>query len=128
MTIEIFTVCDYAQPFGGSVNIMNPFEALRVKDLPISKSFSIVVRLRYEPEEKPASIILRLLNPGNKDMIPPVTNNDALETNKVRTSCINHVIAFENMPFSIFGRYMVVIESDGQNYNLPFYVEKVEDN
>lgn len=128
MTIEIFTVCDYAQPFGGSVNIMNPFEALRVKDLPISKSFSIVVRLRYEPEEKPVSIILRLLNPENKEMIPPVTNNDALETNKVRTSCINHVIAFENMPFSIFGRYMVVIESDGQNYNLPFYVEKVEEN
>ncbi len=128
MTIEIFTVCDYAQPFGGSVNIMNPFEALRVKDLPISKSFSIVVRLRYEPEEKPVSIILRLLNPENKDMIPPVTNNDALETNKVRTSCINHVIAFENMPFSIFGRYMVVIESNGQNYTLPFYIEKVEEN
>lgn len=128
MTIEIFTVCDYAQPFGGSVNILNPFEALRVEELPISKSFSIVVRLRYEPEEKSRPIILRLLNPGNKDMIPPVTNNDALETNKVRTSCINHVIAFENMPFSIFGRYMVVIESDGQNYSLPFYVEMAEEN
>ncbi len=128
MTIEIFTVCDYAQPFGGSVNIMNPFEALRVKELPISKSFSIVVRLRYEPDEVSKPIILRLLNPENKDMIPPVTNNDSLETNKVRTSCINHVIAFENMPLSSLGRYMVVIESNDQNYTLPFYVEKLEEN
>ncbi|HMM18340.1 MAG TPA: hypothetical protein PKC47_12545 [Petrimonas sp.] len=128
MTIEIFTVCDYAQPFGGSVNILNPFEAVRVSELPSTKSFSIVVRIRYEPEEDANPIVLRIINPENNDMIPPFTNNSPLETSKDRTSCINHVISLQNMPLSSLGRYMIMIESNGQNYTLPFYIEKVEEN
>lgn len=124
MIIEIFTICEYAQPVGGSVNILNPFDTIITRELPATKSFYAVVRMRYEHDEQNIkNVSLKLIGPQNNELTS-LNKNDKIQTYPGKTFCINHIISFFNFPLSSLGRYNLVFETEGQKYELPFYVEE----
>lgn len=127
MIIEIFTICEYAQPIGGSVNILYPFDTITTSELPATKSFFAVVRIRYKHDEHNEqnikSVSLKLIGPHNNELTS-LNKNDEIQTYPGKTSCINHIISFFNFPLLSLGRYILVFETEGQKYELPFYVEE----
>lgn len=125
MTIEIFTICDFAQPFGTSMNILNPFDTIVAKGLPASKTFYVVIKIRYEHNEQNIkNVRLRLNGPQNNDLIPLIENNSTIQTFPGKTFSINHIISFENFLLTSLGKYNVILETEGQKHELPFYVEE----
>ncbi|MDR2816534.1 MAG: hypothetical protein LBB62_07525 [Proteiniphilum sp.] len=124
MNIEIFAICDYVQSVGSTVNILGTFETIRNNKLPFTKSFHVIIRLRYEPEsDSKKALMFRLLDPNGEELLQPLKNEVGIPAHSNRTVCINHIIGFENMVFRKYGKYQVVVESHGQKFDLPFYVE-----
>lgn len=125
MTIEIYTICDFAQPFGSSMNILNPFDTIIAKGLPSLKSFHVAIRIRYEHDiQNDKTVSIKIIDPQNNDLTPLIKNNNTIATYPGRTFCINHIISFENFVFNNWGKYSIIFETEGQIYEMPFYLEE----
>lgn len=127
MNIEIFTICDYVQSFGSIINILGPFDTIKTEKLPIVKSFFVVLRLRYEPEEeKLKTLMFQILDPDKIEILKPVRDEIKIPAHPDKTVCVNHIIEFGNIQLKKNGEYLIMIETEGEKHELPFYVELIK--
>ena len=130
MTIEIFTVCDFAQSLGNSINMMGVFDTINIDRLPFSKSFSVVLRIRYDAGDlEPKEMSYKLFNPKGENILENISSKvDILSKAEDRTICVNSVLTFNNFVFDMEGMYKVEMETEGKIHEIPIYVSVSKKN
>jgi hypothetical protein len=124
MNIEIFTICEYAQTLGKILNVISPFDTISANKLPVAKSFSIALRIRYEPEgESEKEIVYTISDPDEVKIFGDIKAKATIMPHVDKTKCIDLVVNIESMVFDKSGKYRIAIETEGEKYEVPLYVE-----
>lgn len=129
MQIEIFTICDSAQVYSGKAVVTGAFNQLVAKKLPVRiPNLTLAVRVAFEKGEAgDKTFIFFLKNPDGSQLIPELRFDakQALPLEKqgpLTTFDMNIVLG--NLPLNQFGVYTVIMQVDGKEYNLKFFVQE----
>lgn len=123
MTIEIITLCDFAQSNGDKLNVIGAFNTINIERLPSTHSFSIAVKLRYnEPEYGTKRISFKLVDPNNKDIITNLMAEVEIPKPIDKFISISLIVNLESITFTDTGVYRLLIETGNDKFESPLHI------
>lgn len=129
MQIEIFTICDSVQVYGGKSVVCGAFNQLKVKSLPVSvPNLALALRISFESAEAgDKTFVFKFLNPDGTKCIDDL-RCDAKMTNESGMisplSTLDMNITFNNLQFEQFGIYSIVVGYENDIHTFKFSVEQ----
>lgn len=130
MKVDIFTLCDSAQEYGGKLIIVGTFNSIYAKEFPtLHPEFALVARVVFGEDEKGVhNIDFSIKKNGEEVYIMPPGQMTADTTNtKGKDAIINVVVKGNNIPIQSEGTYIVTLKVDDKVWVSDLHVVKVED-
>ncbi len=128
MDIEIFTLCDHAQDFGGKLVIIGTFDTITAPAFPaIHASLSIAARIRFlRTEGGLHKINILLVNEDGKEILPPFSGDLTVNPPPQSESIVvNFCLDVGRLTFEKPGRYGTDLLVDGVHQrSLPLLLVK----
>ncbi|MEI6945870.1 hypothetical protein V9K67_01635 [Paraflavisolibacter sp. H34] len=119
MQVEIFTLCDYAQDYGGKLFINGTFDSIHSQGFPfVYPSFSIAGRFRFsEKEFGTHKLKLTGKTPDGAELIQPIEGDITIQrpAPNVDYASTNFSINFAQLPFEKPGVYTFELLVDGES-------------
>ena len=115
MEIEVFSLCDFAEDFGGKLCVVGIFETIFVNKLPaVHPHCSIAARIRFDsPEFGKHPFRITLVDEDGKDVIPPLHDIFNVQQNTpAGHATINMAITLGQMLFQRVGKCLLSLEID----------------
>jgi hypothetical protein len=130
MEIEIFTLCDFAQDNNSKLTIVGTFDSINAKQFPVQHpACAVACRLRFAAKEAGAhDFKLRMIDASGKESIQPIEGNINIPpAANGQVVSINLVINFNQLQFSLPGRYSFELYIDGDwKTGLPLFLNQVQ--
>lgn len=128
MTIEVLTLCDFAQNTGNKLNIIGTFNTINMVDISLPFTFYVAVRFRYNKDEiGKKEVTFNVLSPSGEKLIQPLkavnhvsNNSDEPFVSASLCLCMNNYV------FKEFGLHKVTVETEGNIYELPLQVKQIK--
>ena len=130
MKVDIFTLCDSAQEYGGKLIIIGTFNSIYAKEFPtLHPEFALVARVVFSEDEKGVhNIDFSIKKNGEEVYIMPLGQMTADTTStKGKDAIINVVVKGNNIPIPSAGTYVVTLKVDDKVWESDLHVVKVED-
>jgi len=130
MTVESFTVSDFAQDNQGKLTVVGMFDTINVASIPCMHPFmSIAARIRFMRSEiGEHTIRIEVKNPDGQDLIPPVQGQTNVQVGDTDSSVTSFVVNYGQLLFKAIGKYAVNLFVDNDNkckLSIPLYVKKI---
>ena len=126
MQIAIFTLCDYAQNYGGKSIIVGTFNQISSKSFPfVHNTFSIVGRIEYEtPGTK--RLKLEILDPNGANVVlPSEWSNGINMPDPTKIASVEFNIALNQVQFKEAGTYEVKLYCENEIRVSKLYVTPI---
>ena len=130
MKVDIFTLCDSAQEYGGKLIIVGTFNSIYAKEFPtLHPEFALVARVVFSENEKGVHKIDFSVkkNDENVYIMPPGQLTADTTNTKGKDAIINVVVKGNNIPIPSDGTYVVTLKVDDKVWESDLHVVKVED-
>ncbi|MCL1615052.1 hypothetical protein M3090_01325 [Bacteroides sp. ET71] len=130
MKVDIFTLCDSAQEYGGKLIIVGTFNSIYAKEFPtLHPEFALVARVVFSENEKGVHKIDFSVkkNDENVYIMPPGQMTADTTNTKGKDAIINVVVKGNNIPIPSDGTYVVTLKVDDKVWESDLHVVKVED-
>ena len=118
MKVEIFCLCDFAQPTrDGKLNILGLFDMLPVEQVPTRHGlFAVAIKLRIENADAgEKKFKISFFDPEGKPILTGIEAVMNVETQPgLPNSNIQMVSLIPQLPLASLGEYSIVLEVDGQ--------------
>ncbi len=127
MTVEVFTLCDFAQDNLGKLTIIGAFDALTVKDFPAVHPFMCVAaRIRFAVYELGSHAIrVDIRAPGGEALLPALEGSMSVNGIGKDSACANLTLNLMNVRWETEGSWNVALSIDGhERAQIPLYVRK----
>lgn len=131
MKVDIFTLCDSAQEYGGKLIIIGTFNSIYGKEFPtLHPEFALVARVVFGEDEKGVhNIDFSIKKNGEEVYIMPPGQMTADTTNtKGKDAIINVVVKGNNIPIPSEGTYVVTLKVDDKVWESDLHVVKLEES
>lgn len=126
MDIEIFTLCDHAQDFGGKLVIVGTFDNIWAGGFPcVHPACSITGRLRFDPHESGRHRIrINIVDEDGREIVPPLMGElDLRPPAGVGSVAANFVLTIGQLAFPKPGHYSIdLFLDDAHARSLPLSV------
>ena len=125
MDIEIFTLCDYAQDYGGKLLVVGTFDTIFSPVFPAAHGqCAIALRLRFEPTEVGEHRVSIVLVDADGRELNRVDGQLNVRTKPQQTfATANLALTIRNLPFQSAGDYAFNLGYDGEHVTaLPLLV------
>ncbi len=128
MELEIFTLCDHAQDYGGKLIIVGTFDAIWSGGFPcVHPSCSIAGRIRFEASEAGRHALrIQIVDADGREIVPPL--NGELVVTKLaegRSMAANFVLTLGQLSFPAEGVYSIdLFVDDIPSRSLPVMVQQ----
>jgi hypothetical protein len=116
MDIEIFTLCDHAQDFGGKLVIIGTFDTITAPVFPaVHAALSIAARIRFlRTEAGLHKINILVVNEDGKEILPPFSGDLTVNPPPQSESMVvNFCLDVGRLTFEKPGRYGIDLIVDG---------------
>lgn len=126
MQIAIFTLCDYAQNYGGKSTIVGTFNQISSKSFPfVYNTFTIVGRIEYDtPGTK--KLKLEILDPDGENVVLPIEwSNEIKMIDPTKIACVEFNVALNQVQFKKAGTYDVKLYCENEIRVLKLYVTSI---
>jgi len=118
--IEIFTLCDSVEVYGGKAVVCGAYNVVKATTFPCKvRQLALAFRFSYEKEDVgEKSFKFRFLTPEGKDLIPPLKcdANLKITTDKLPIATCDMNIVANNVDFVVPGIYKILVTSEGKEY------------
>ena len=130
MKVDIFTLCDSAQEYGGKLIIVGTFNSIYAKEFPtLHPEFALVARVVFSENEKDVHKIDFSVKKNDENVysMPPGQMTADTTNTKGKDAIINVVVKGNNIPIPSDGTYVVTLKVDDKVWESDLHVVKVED-
>lgn len=127
MTIELFSVCDFAQDMMGKLTLVGVFDSISVKNFPaVHPLLTIAIRIRYTIfEQGKHDVRIEIKDAQARELVPPFQSNINIATMNTDSVCTNLTLNLMNLKFDYETTWRITLFIDGQERaNTPLYVRK----
>ncbi len=127
MTVEVFTLCDFAQDNLGKLTIIGAFDALTVKEFPAVHPFMCVAaRIRFAVYELGSHAIkVDIRSPEGEALLPSLEGSMSVNGIGRDSACANLTLNLMNVRWAKEGSWNIVLSIDEQERaGIPLYVRK----
>lgn len=125
MTIEVLTLCDYAQHVGDKLNVIGTFNTITINKLSVPYTFHIVARFRYTKEEfGNKDVVFKMLSPSGSEVLKDVKATCTMAKTEAPFMSTTLSLCLANFVFTEYGIYKILVETDGKVYELPLNVKQ----
>lgn len=128
MEIEIFSLCDFAQDYGGKLSIIGTFDTIGAPSFPhLHPACSIAARIRFDRAEAGKHTLeLFIVDQDGRQLVPPLKGDlDVAMPPAADFACINFCITLSQLRFEKEGRYSVDLVMDNERRrSLPVFVRR----
>ncbi len=126
MDVQILTLCDFAEDFGGKLCITGTFDTLRVVDWSRNMStFSVALRLAFDQGESGhQEFAIAIKDDEGRDHVPELKGALEVGARKTFMGASNIVLNLNGISFRKPGIYFVAFSMNGVHQkSIPFVVE-----
>jgi hypothetical protein len=127
MTMEVFTLCDFAQDNQGKLTIIGAFDALTVKDFPAVHPFMCVAaRIRFAVYELGSHAIrVDIRTHEGEALMPALEGSMSVNGIGKDSACANLTLNLINVRWAKEGSWNIALSIDGlERAQIPLYVRK----
>lgn len=125
MTIEVLTLCDYAQHVGDKLNVIGAFNTISTDNLTVPLTFHIVARFRYTKEEfGNKDVSFNIVSPSGAEILKGLKATCTMAKTDEPFMSTTLSLCLANFVFTEYGIYKVLVETDGVVYELPLNIKK----
>jgi len=127
MTVDIFTLCDFAQESDGKMTVVGAFDTIYARQFPaVHPSMCLALRLRfYIHEAGTHSMRVTLAGPDGKDLAGPIEGELRVGDFAGSSRVVHSVFTFVNTPIAREGAVGITLSVDGREVlTSPLYVRK----
>jgi len=129
MDVQILTLCDFAEDFGGKMCITGTFDTLRIADFGRNvSSFSIAARVAFDQGEfGRQDFIFAIRNEEGRDHVPPMSGSFEIRERHSFLGASNIVLTLNGLSFPHPGVWFVSLSINGSHLkSIPFKVEQAK--
>ena len=130
MKVDIFTLCDNAQEYGGKLIIIGTFNSIYANKFPtLHPEFALVARVVFDESEKGIHNIEFDIKKEDEDVYILPHGETTADTTKTKgkDSIINVVVKGNNIPIKSAGTYVVTLKVDDKIWKSNLHVVEVKD-
>ena len=128
MEIEIFSLCDHAQDFGGKMIIVGTFDAIWAGGFPcMHPSCAIAGRIRFDSSEAGKhSLRIQIVDVDGREIVPPLQGElNIMRPPDGRSMAANFVLTLGQLTFPAAGVYSIdLFVNDIPSRSLPIMVQQ----
>ncbi len=128
MTIEVLTLCDFAQDTLGKLTIIGAFDAITVREFPASHPLmSIAARIRFAIYELgDHQIHIEIKDANGSDLAPPLDGQINVNGIGGDSACTNLTLNLMNIQLTCETSWRITLSIDGQERaHIPLFIRKV---
>ena len=128
MTIEIFTLCDFAADYGGKLTVAGSFDSIYARQVPATHPHCcLAVKIRFQKfEEGQRQLRLAIVDDVGKALLPPI--DIALQVQMppdADSNAIQVVANIAGLKLEQFGEYSIDLAINGRHEaSVPLYVRR----
>ena len=129
MDVQILTLCDFAEDFGGKMCITGTFDTLRVADFGRNlSSFSIAARVAFDQGELGRQeFLFAIRDEEGRDHVPPMRGSFEIRERHSFLGASNMVLTMNGLSFPRPGIWFVSLSINGSHLkSIPFKVEQAK--
>ncbi|HUX38304.1 MAG TPA: hypothetical protein VMV44_10425 [Rectinemataceae bacterium] len=129
MDVQILTLCDFAEDFGGKMCITGTFDTLRIADFGRNLSnFSIAARVAFDQGELgKQDFVFSIRDEEGKDHVPPMRGSFEIHERHSFLGASNIVLTLSGLSFPRPGVWFVSLSVNGDHLkSIPFRVEQAK--
>ncbi|HUX42086.1 MAG TPA: hypothetical protein VMV83_13050 [Rectinemataceae bacterium] len=126
MDVQILSLCDFAEDFGGKMCITGTFDTLRVVDFGRNlSSFTIAARVAFDQGEfGRQDFVFAIRDEEGKDLVQPMRGSFEIRERHSFLGASNIVLTLNGLAFPRPGIWFVSLSINGNHLkSIPFKVE-----